>query len=253
MSSVYKISIGSGPESVPWNSSAWSEGDITEGQRWCKKLQCVFGACPQLSAWCRHVGLMLPRDGKASAGYCTSAGYCCCDSSRESKASGVGRIIESWNHEGWKRMLWSPSPTPAHLIVPTDHIHQCHNSMALEHSRDDDPTTPWAGWPTVTDLMEKNVSQDQHLWPHFKYKHNSRHTCFVEEDAVECAGAGMPRKELRAPHFGQEVFLQHWQNCWGPFLEVQIHLSFSWTVLSSQTEQKSLPCCQVCSAVWEME
>jgi len=147
MSSVYKISIGSGPESVPWNSSAWSEGDITEGQRWCKKLQCVFGACPQLSVWCRHVGLMLPRDGKASAGYCTSAGYCCCDSSRESKASGVGRIIESWNREGWKRTLWSPSPTPAHLIVPTDHIHQCHNSMALEHSRDDDPTTPWAAVP----------------------------------------------------------------------------------------------------------
>lgn len=52
-------------------------------------------------------------------------------------------ITEPWNHEGWKRPLQSPSPSPTHPTLPTDHVPKCHipfmtppppwESVALHH------------------------------------------------------------------------------------------------------------------------
>ena len=49
------------------------------------------------------------------------------------QGEGRERIIESWNHSGWKTSLRSRSPTPTHTTMPTDSVPQCHISMVLEH------------------------------------------------------------------------------------------------------------------------
>ena len=47
-----------------------------------------------------------------------------------------------WKHHSEHPV--QPRPTPT---VPTNHIPQCHISVAPEHLQDGDPTTPWAAVP----------------------------------------------------------------------------------------------------------
>ena len=52
----------------------------------------------------------------------------------ESRWSSSSFITESWNHWGWKRPLRSPTPTPTHPTMLTDHVPQWGDiSVALEH------------------------------------------------------------------------------------------------------------------------
>jgi len=44
-----------------------------------------------------------------------------------------GSLTESQNPKGWKRALRSPSPTPTHPTIPTNHILQCHIYTVLQH------------------------------------------------------------------------------------------------------------------------
>lgn len=65
--------------------------------------------------------------------------------------------LEPQNHWGWKRSLWSPSPTNSPLpTMPTDHVAQCYISPLIGHLQDSDPTTtPWAACASARLLFQR--------------------------------------------------------------------------------------------------
>lgn len=70
------------------------------------------------------------------------------------------RVVESWNHSGWKRPPGSPCPTPTHPPMPTDHVPMCHICTFLVPSWVGDPTASLGSpYQCITPLLEKKLFQ----------------------------------------------------------------------------------------------